>query len=131
MLIRHEIDTLDRFQTSDKLCAYAGLVPSTYSSGGKTHHGGIIKQGNKYLRWALIKAVVHAIRADAQLRSYYESMKLKKGANAAKVATARRLLKIIIRFGKRKDHIEYSHHYGPLSSPPNVPDLSGAFLNKG
>lgn len=102
MLIRHEIDSLDRFQTSDKLCAYAGLVPSTYSSGGKTHHGGIIKQGNKYLRWALIEAVVHAIRADAQLRSYYESMKLKKGANSAKVATARRLLKIIYQIWKEK-----------------------------
>jgi len=51
MLIRHEIDKIERFPTSNKLCAYAGLVPSTYSSGGKTYHGSIIKQGNKYLRW--------------------------------------------------------------------------------
>jgi transposase len=33
MLIRHEIDKIERFPTSNKLCAYAGLVPSTYSSG--------------------------------------------------------------------------------------------------
>lgn len=102
MLIRHEIDTIERFQTSDKLCAYAGLVPSTQSSGGKTYHGGIIKQGNKYLRWALIEAVVHGIQADSELRGYYESMKLKKGANSAKVATARRLLKIVYRVWKEK-----------------------------
>ena len=29
MLIRHEIDRIERFPTSNKLCAYAGLVPST------------------------------------------------------------------------------------------------------
>jgi len=39
MLIRHEIDRIDRFPALDKLCSYAGLVLSTYSSpGGKTYH---------------------------------------------------------------------------------------------
>jgi len=52
-------------------------------------------QGNKYLRWALIEAVIPATRRDAQIRSYYYSMKAKKGSNSAKVATARRLLKIV------------------------------------
>lgn len=100
MLIRHEIDKIERFPTSDKLCSYAGLVPSTYSSGGKTYHGRIIKQGNKFIRWALIEAVVPAITADAQLRSFYYSVKAKKGSNAAKVATARRLLKIVYQVWK-------------------------------
>jgi len=36
-------------------------VPSTYSSGGKTYHGKIIKQGNKWLRWAFVEAVAPAI----------------------------------------------------------------------
>jgi len=102
MLIRHEIDKIERFKTSDKLCAYAGVVPSTYSSGGKTYHGRIIKQGNKYIRWALIEAVVPAIRADVQIRNYYYSMKAKKGSNSAKVATARRLLKIVYQVWKEK-----------------------------
>jgi transposase len=100
LLIRHEIDRIDRYPTSDKLCAYAGLVPSTYSSGGKTYHGRIIKQDNKYLRWTLIEAVIQATRKDAQIRSYYYSMKAKKGSNSAKVATARRLLKIIYQVWK-------------------------------
>jgi len=100
MLIRHEIDKIERFPSSNKLCAYAGLVPSTYSSGGKTYHGRIIKQGNKYLRWALIEAVIPAIRKDAQISSYYYLMKAKKGSNSAKVATARRLLKIVYQVWK-------------------------------
>ncbi|MEW6063583.1 MAG: IS110 family transposase, partial [Nanoarchaeota archaeon] len=100
MLLRHEIDKIGRFSTSDKLCSYAGLVPATYSSGGKTYHGRIVKQGNKYIRWALIEAVVPAIRADTEIRNYYYSMKAKKGSNSAKVATARRLLKIVFQVWK-------------------------------
>jgi len=49
-LIDAEIDDISRFRTPKKLAAYAGLVPSTYSSGGKTWHGKIIRQGNKWLR---------------------------------------------------------------------------------
>jgi len=60
----------------------------------------IIKQGNKYLRCALIEAVIPAIRKDAQLSSYYYLMKAKKGSNSAKVATARRLLKIVYQVWK-------------------------------
>jgi len=99
-LIRHEIDRIERFPSSDKLCAYAGLVPSTYSSGGKTYHGRIIKQGNKYFRWSLIEAVIPATRKDAQISSYYYLMKTKKGSNSAKFATARRLLKIVYQVWK-------------------------------
>lgn len=102
MLIRQEIDKIERFKNSDKLCGYAGLVPSTYSSGGKTFHGNIIKQGNKFIRWAMIEAVTPAIRSDGQIRSYYEAMKVKKGHNAAKVATARRLLKIVYQVWKEE-----------------------------
>jgi len=67
MLIRHEIDRIERFPTSNKLCAYAELVLSTYSFGGKNYHGRIIKQGNKYLRRALIAAVISATRKEAQI----------------------------------------------------------------
>ncbi|PSS56815.1 IS110 family transposase, partial [Ensifer sp. NM-2] len=56
-LIDAEIDDVSRFRNPKKLAAYAGLVPSTYSSGGKTFHGKIIKQGNKWLRWAFVEAV--------------------------------------------------------------------------
>ncbi len=45
-LIDAEIDDIDRFRNPKKLAAYAGLVPSTYSSGGKAYHGKII-QGEK------------------------------------------------------------------------------------
>ncbi|WP_322790890.1 IS110 family transposase [Rhizobium indigoferae] len=92
-LIDAEIDDISRFRQPKKLAAYAGLVPSTYSSGGKTFHGKIIKQGNKWLRWAFVEAVTPAIASDPQLRAQYEHLKI-KGINKARVAIARKLLTI-------------------------------------
>jgi transposase len=92
-LIDAEIDDIGRFRTPKKLAAYAGLVPSTYSSGGKTWHGKIIRQGNKWLRWAFVEAVAPAIVSDPQLRAQYEHLKI-RGVNKARVAIARKLLTI-------------------------------------
>ncbi|MBP2449830.1 IS110 family transposase [Rhizobium leguminosarum] len=92
-LIDAEIDDINRFRNPKKLAAYAGLVPSTYSSGGKTFHGKIIKQGNKWLRWAFVEAVAPAVASDLQLRAQYEHLKL-NGTNKARVAIARKLLTI-------------------------------------
>lgn len=92
-LIDAEIDDISRFRNPKKLAAYAGLVPSTYSSGGKTYHGKIIKQGNKWLRWAFVEAVQPAIATDPQLRAQYEHLKF-RGVNKARVAIARKLLTI-------------------------------------
>jgi transposase len=97
VLILYEIDDISRFKDEKKLCAYAGLVPSTYASGGKVFHGRITKLGSKWLRWAAIEAVQPAIRSDPELRYFYQRIKSRKGTNVAKVATARRLLTIVYR----------------------------------
>jgi hypothetical protein len=44
------------------------------------------------LRWAAVEAVWPGLRADFDLHCFYERMKRRKGANSAKVATARRML---------------------------------------
>jgi len=102
VLICHEIDDINRFRTAKKLHAYAGIIPSTYASGDRVFHGRITKQGNKWLRWALIEAAWPAIRTDAGLRYFYERLRVKKGANVAKVATARRLLTIVYKVLKEE-----------------------------
>jgi len=97
VLIAYEVDDIGRFAHEKKFFSYMGLIPSTYSSGGRTFHGRLTKQGNKYLRWALVEAVWPAIRTDRELRAYYERIKARSGANPAKVATARRLATIVYR----------------------------------
>lgn len=106
VLLCHEIDDINRFRDDKKLHAYAGLVPSTYASGNRVMHGHITKQGNKWIRWAMVEAVWPAIRKDRELRSYYERLKIKKSANCAKVATAKRLLTIVYRILKDKRYYQ-------------------------
>ena len=103
-----EIADINRFTDAGEFHAYAGVIPSTHSSGGKVYHGKIAKEGNGWLRWAAVEAVWPGIRADYDLHYYYERLKKKKGANSAKVATARRLLTIIYRMLKEnRSYIPY------------------------
>jgi transposase len=95
VLISTEIDGIDRFSSSSKLCSYAGLVPSTHSSGGKTYHGNLISEGNRWLRWGLIEAVVPASYADDDIRERLNAMRKIKSPNVAKTIVARHLLKIV------------------------------------
>ena len=102
MTIRYEIDDIGRFVSSRKLCSYAGLVPSTYSTGGITYQGRITKQGNKWLRWALVEAAHSAISCDLSLKQFYNKIAAKRGKNRAKIAVARKLLEIIYCVWKQK-----------------------------
>ncbi|GAA0458177.1 hypothetical protein GCM10009095_27310 [Sphingomonas molluscorum] len=101
-LVAAEIDDISRFPTAKKLAAYAGLVPSTYSSGGKTYNGRIIKAGNRWLRWAFVEAVIPATNTDPVLKFEYQRLKATKGANRAKVAVARKLLTIAYKVMREK-----------------------------
>lgn len=55
-----EVGDLRRFATAPQLMAYAGLVPSEYSSGASRHRGHITKTGNGHLRHVLGEAAHHA-----------------------------------------------------------------------
>jgi transposase len=108
VLVAVEIADLARFADAAHLHAYAGVIPSTHSSGDRTHHGKIVRAGNRWLRWAAVEAVWPAIRADFDLRRFYERLARNKGANKAKVATARRLLTIIYKVWKEgRNYIAY------------------------
>jgi transposase len=120
VLICTEIGDIERFSSSSKLCSYAGIVPSTYASGGKLWHGKITKQGNRWLRWAMVEAVKPAISCNGELRSYYERIRYKKGPKAAKLATARRLLAIVYRVLKEKDSFKlYKNDIVGKAEPPS------------
>lgn len=97
VLVATEIADIGRFESVEKLHSYAEVIPSTYSSGERTYHGKIIKAGNTWLRWAAVEAVYPACKKDFDIWSFYSKHARRKGANMAKVATARRLITIIYR----------------------------------
>jgi transposase len=101
-----EIADIRRFQRVEELHSYAGLVPSTYSSGDRTYHGHITKQGNAWLRWAALEAAYPAIKKDLSLRHLYSRLAKRKGPNVAKIAVARRLLTIVYRLlTEKRDYV--------------------------
>lgn len=90
-----EIDTIQRFRSSAKFCAYAGLVPSTYSSGGKTSHGRMLRFCNRWLKWAFIEAAWVAVGCSDYFGHLYRRHRARgKGANEAIAITARRMATI-------------------------------------
>ena len=112
VLISTEIDVIERSPSPSKLCSYAGLVPSTHSSGGKTYHGKITSEGNKWIRWALVEAAVPASYADAEIKKRLDILRKTKGANVAKTAVARWLLKIVYHI--LKERRPYVTAYGKM-----------------
>jgi transposase len=90
-----EIDGIERFCRPDKLCAYAGLVPTTSSSGGKTYNGPLLPSCNKWLRWAFIEAAWVAVGCSGYFGRYYKKQRARgKKANTAITIVARRMCRI-------------------------------------
>ena len=97
-VIATEIDGIERFGESEQRCAYAGLIPTTSSSGDKTYHGRLVSGCNKWLRWALVEAAWVAVGCDAYLGGLYRHHRARgTKANTAILITARRMCQITFR----------------------------------
>ena len=92
LLVKAEIGDISPFPTGDQLASYAGLAPSTRSSGGVTHHGQITKEGSRWLRWAMVEAVHVHFRFDSLVTRAFHRIAERRGKGKAKVAAARMLL---------------------------------------
>ncbi|MCW4039027.1 MAG: IS110 family transposase [Candidatus Bathyarchaeota archaeon] len=103
LLLVAEIGDVNRFPSSEKLCSYAGLVPSVRRSGNSTIHGSITKAGSKWVRWALTQAVHVHIRFDTRLTRFYRRLAGKKAKQVAVMATARKMLKVVYWMLKEKE----------------------------
>jgi transposase len=90
-LLLAEIGTIERFGSSHELAAYAGLVPSTQSSGGRTTHGGVGRMCSPWLKWILIEIVQSLKLAPGPIGSHYQKLLRAKGNAKATVAAPRKL----------------------------------------
>jgi transposase len=89
-----EVGDFSRFQKPEKLCAYAGLVPTEHSSGGTQKLGGITHAGSKILRFVLVESAMRVRSTDTRLYPFYERIAEKRGKMRARVATARKILEL-------------------------------------
>lgn len=93
-LIALEINTIERFASPAKFCSYSGLACSTYSSGGKTFHGGLIPTSNHHLSHAFIEAAWTAVRVSPYFQAFYRRLKSRKGSQDAIGAVGRKICEI-------------------------------------
>jgi len=106
-----EIDSIERFGSAAKLCAYAGLVPTTHGSGGKVYQGHLLKSRNKWLQWAFEAAWV-AVGCSAYFGGIYRVHRARgKKANVAITIVARRMCRIA--FTLLKERRNFKEHTFP------------------
>ena len=92
-----EIGEIKRFPSANKLCSYAGLVPSIKQSGNTLRFGRLIKQSSKSLKGTLIETGWSIVRKreSNHLQEFYKKLAKKKGKQKAICATARKLCCVI------------------------------------
>lgn len=101
-MILAEIGDFERFDSPDKILAYAGLSPSTYQSGqmdGCYSH--MEKRGSRYLRYALFNATKYVCLWDSTFATYLAKKRAEgKHYNVAISHAAKKLVRVIYQLQK-------------------------------
>ena len=101
-IILAEIGDFERFDSLDKILAYAGLSPSTYQSGqvdGSYSH--MEKRGSRYLRYALFNATKYVCHWNPVFSAYLAKKRAEgKHYNVAISHVAKKLVRVIYQLQK-------------------------------
>ena len=100
------------FSTPDKLAAWVGFAPGNKESAGKSHYSST-RQGNVYLRTALVQVAWGAIRTkNSYWRALFAHLIKRMPAKKAVIVIARKLTKVIYKVIKgTMAYIEYGADY--------------------
>ena len=101
-MILAEIGDFNRFDSADKILAYAGMSPSTYQSGQLDNcYSHMEKRGSRYLRYALYNATKYVCHWDVTFSAYLEKKRSEgKHYNVALSHAAKKLVRLIFAMEK-------------------------------
>ena len=96
-MILAEIGDFSRFDSPDKILAYAGMSPSTYQSGQLDNcYAHMEKRGSRYLRYALYNATKYVCHWDESFGTYLAKKRAEgKHYNVALSHAAKKLVRLI------------------------------------
>ena len=108
-MIIAEIGDFNRFDSADKILAYAGMSPSTYQSGQLDNcYSHMEKRGSRYLRYALYNATKYVCHWDESFGTYLAKKRAEgKHYNVALSHAAKKLIRTIYAMEKSKQ--SYNH----------------------
>ena len=103
-MILAEAGDLSRFDSPDKLLAYAGMSPSTYQSGQlKNCYPHMEKRGSRYLRYALFNATKYVCLWNPTFSTYLAKKRAEgKHYNVAISHAAKKLVRLIFAMEKSR-----------------------------
>ena len=103
-MILAEVGDFTRFDSPDKLLAYAGMSPSTYQSGQlKNCYPHMEKRGSRYLRYALYNAAKYVCHWDPTFAAYLAKKRAEgKHYNVALSHAAKKLVRLIFAMEKSR-----------------------------
>lgn len=103
-MILAEIGNFSRFDSPDKILAYAGLSPSTYQSGQLTSsYSHMEKRGSRYLRYAIFNASKFVCHWDPTFAAYLAKKRSEgKHYNVAISHAAKKLVRLIYALEKSR-----------------------------
>jgi len=114
-IIATETDGIARFTHPERYTCYAGLAPTTHSSGDKTYNGRMIWQCNKWLKWAYIEAAWISIGCSAYFGGLYRQCRARgKKANTAITIVARRMARIVYQL-LQEDRLYEERSFAPAA----------------
>ena len=101
-MIIAEIGDFSRFDSPDKLLAYAGMSPSTYQSGQLDNcYSHMEKRGSRYLRYAIYNATKYVCHWDETFGIYLAKKRAEgKHYNVALSHAAKKLVRVIYQLEK-------------------------------
>lgn len=105
-MILAEVGDFSRFDSPDKILAYAGMSPSTYQSGQLSLSGTyshMEKRGSRYLRYALYNATKYVCLWDQTFAEYLAKKRAEgKHYNVALSHAAKKLVRLIYAMEKSR-----------------------------
>lgn len=118
-MILAEAGDFSRFDSPDKLLAYAGMSPSTYQSGQlKNCYPHMEKRGSRYLRYALYNATKYVCHWDPTFSAYLAKKRAEgKHYNVAISHAAKKLIRLILLWRNPSSHIVRRPKLNFLNSP--------------
>jgi transposase len=92
-----ELCPIDRFPNIEKLCSYAGLVPTNHQSGADSYQGRLKKDSDQHVKGLLIQASWIHRREDisGDVSKLAKRVARRRGKQKGSVAGAHKMLKIV------------------------------------
>jgi len=103
---------VERFAKVGRFASYGRCVDSVHLSNHKKKGQGNVKNGNRYLAWALVEAAHFAVRFEPRIKRYYDKKRARTNAAVAAKAVAHKLARAIYHMLKNQEPFDVSKAFG-------------------